>query len=503
MTRFLVGTLTFILATLFFPPSANCGEPIHWAADSEGGAPFIFANPSNPSELLGYELEVVDAIGNALGRKPVFTQNQWDGLIPGLKARNYEFAMNGIEITEDRKQEVLFSDPYLITYEQLTVRKDEYTIHSLDDCVGKKVGTLKATLAERILQAKRGIEIVTYDGNVAPYEDLANGRLDAVLLDYPIHLYYGALNDQLKPVGGPIGHMEYGIAIAKDNHKLQMEVNQALTVLKKSGKLREIYERWGLWNKLTAEEFQDANTTSLVRPIAYEAYLKAVGKERTWRDRFKQYLSFVPLLGKGAIVTLELSIISMLIASALGLFVCLLRLYGPKLASTLAVVYIEAVRGTPLLVQLFFIFYGLPYVGIRLSPFIAAVIGLALNYSAYEAENLRAGILSIPKGQSDAAKVLGLTRSQSLRYVILPQSLRLVIPPMTNDFISLLKDSSLVSVITMVELTKVYGQLASTYYDYFGIGILTALMYFAIGLPFVRLARLAETRLARFKQGYR
>src|SRR5213079_200857 len=126
----------------------------------------------------------------------------------------------------------------------------------------------------------------------------------------------------------------------------------------------------------------------------------------------------------------------------------------------------------------------------------AAVIGVRLNYAAYEAENYRAGIQAIPKGQLDAALALGLSRLQTIRKIVLPQAVRLVIPPVTNDFIALLKDSSLVSVITMVELTKVYGQLASTYYDYIGVGILTAAIYFLLGLPFVRLARWAETRLA-------
>ena len=124
---------------------------------------------------------------------------------------------------------------------------------------------------------------------------------------------------------------------------------------------------------------------------------------------------------------------------------------------------------------------------------VAAVVGLALNYSAYEAENYRAGIQSIPKTQMEAAMALGMTQIQALRYVIIPQAVRLVIPPVTNDFIALLKDSSLVSVITMVELTKAYSQLASIHYDYLGIGLLAAAMYFLVGLPFVRLARLAES----------
>ncbi len=127
-----------------------------------------------------------------------------------------------------------------------------------------------------------------------------------------------------------------------------------------------------------------------------------------------------------------------------------------------------------------------------MSPFLAAIVGLGLNYSAYEAENYRAGIQSIPRTQMEAALALGMTRAQALRHVIVPQAMRLVIPPVTNDFIALLKDSSLVSVITMVELTKAYSQLASIHYDYLGIGLLAAAMYFLIGLPFVRLARLAE-----------
>jgi polar amino acid transport system substrate-binding protein len=163
------------------------------------------------------------------------------------------------------------------------------------------------------------------------------------------------------------------------------------------------------------------------------------------------------------------------------------------------IAFIELIRGTPLLIQLFIIFYGLPTIGIRLSPFWAAVIGLGVNYSAYEAENYRAGIQSIPKGHHDAATALGLTRMQTIRRIVLPQAVRLVIPSVTNDFIALLKDSSLVSVITMVELTKVYGELASTYFDYIGLGLLVAAIYFVMGLPIARFSRFLETRLAYMK----
>jgi polar amino acid transport system permease protein/polar amino acid transport system substrate-binding protein len=196
---------------------------------------------------------------------------------------------------------------------------------------------------------------------------------------------------------------------------------------------------------------------------------------------------------------LEISVLSMAIAIGLGLLLAVLRVFGPALVAWPVIGFIEVIRGTPLLIQLFIIFYGLPSIGIRFSPLWAAVIGLGLNYAAYEAENYRAGIQSIPRGQLDAAMALGLTRVQTIRKIILPQAIRLVIPPVTNDFIALLKDSSLVSVITMVELTKMYGQLAATNYDYIGIGLLTAAIYFVLGLPIARLSRALEARLAYMK----
>ena len=264
----------------------------------------------------------------------------------------------------------------------------------------------------------------------------------------------------------------------------------------KSGKLREIYERWGIWNPVMAATFSDDRPERHAEPAELAAYLAARGVKHGWRAKLAGYLGYVPLLAQGAVTTVQLSLLSMLFAVLLGLALALMKLYGPWPVSMLATLYVEFIRGSPLLIQLFFIFYGLPTVGIKLQPFTAAVLGLALNYAAYEAEVYRAGIQAIPHAQMEAAFALGMTRWQALRHIIIPQALRLVLPPTTNDFIALLKDSSLVSVITMVELTRVYGQLAASTYDYLGIGVLTALMYVLIGLPFVRLSRWAEARLA-------
>ncbi len=479
---------------LALPPSAASGQipgPLLWGADADGGAPYEFQDPQDPTKLVGFEVDLAQALGRILGRPMKFVQNQWDGLIPGLERGNYDMVISGLEITSDRARVILFSRPYYVTYEQLTVRAEESAILSLDDCLGRPVGTLKGSLAERILEEREGMQVVSYDGQINAYEDLLNGRVDAVLMDHIIALYNVATLPGIKMTGPPVGRLEYGIGLRREDTGLRDQVNRAISQVIASGELRTILQDWNLWTPMCAEYFGD-HSPEIVPPASFERYIESRTRSISLWERAKTYAGYLPLLARGAVVTLELSLLSMLLAVWLGLMLALARLYAPRLLRWLAVGYIEAIRGTPLLIQLFLIFYGLPHIGIRLSPMLAAILGLGLNYSAYEAENYRAGIQSIPRTQMEAALALGMTRMQSLRHVIVPQAMRLVIPPVTNDFIALLKDSSLVSVITMVELTKAYSQLASIHYDYLGIGLLAAAMYFLIGLPFVRLARLAE-----------
>lgn len=489
---------TLLLLALCVAPAAAAGKALVWGADATSGGPYIFRDPADPNRIIGFEVDLAQALAAEMGLKPEFVQNQWDGLIPGLQRGNYDVVVNGIEITDDRKAVVGFSDPYFLAYEMLTVRKDDYGINTLADLKGRKAGTLKACLAERILKSTPGVEVLGYDTQTTLYDDLANGRIDAVLLDQPAAVYYGGADRRLRNLPGQFGALAYGVCVRKGDAKLLASVNAVLRRLTRGGALRRIYERWGIWNSLMQESFREdaAASTTHEEPTQLRAFLSARGLSFGWRARLAQYAGYVPLLARGAVITVELSLLAMVIAVVLGLALALVRLYAPAPFPLLALAYVEFVRGTPLLIQLFFIYYGLPNVGIKLDPFAAAVMGLALNYAAYEAEVYRAGILAVPYSQMEAALALDMTRWQALRHVVIPQALRLVIPPMTNDFISLLKDSSLVSVITMVELTRVYGQLASTYYDYFGIGLLTAAAYFVIGLPFVRLSRYLETRLA-------
>ncbi|WP_410509900.1 amino acid ABC transporter permease [Methanosarcina hadiensis] len=213
------------------------------------------------------------------------------------------------------------------------------------------------------------------------------------------------------------------------------------------------------------------------------------------KSRQSPIFTFFPTLFKGAGITVMISVISMALAVTLGLFITLVRLYGRAPFTSLATAYIEVYRGTPLLMQLYILYYGLPNIGILLSPWLAAFIGLGMNYAAYEAEIYRAGISAIPKGQMEAALSLGMPRNLAIRRIILPQALRISLPGITNDFIALFKDSSLVSIIAIVELTKTYNILASSTLRYFELGLIIAILYLGMSYPLSLLARRLENRL--------
>ena len=210
--------------------------------------------------------------------------------------------------------------------------------------------------------------------------------------------------------------------------------------------------------------------------------------------------TFFPSLLKGAGITIFISVASMILAITLGLILTLLRLYSRLPLSTLASAYVEIYRGTPLLIQLYILYYGLPNIGISLSPLLAAFLGLGMNYAAYESELYRAGVNAVPKGQMEAALSLGMPKGLAIKRIVMPQAMRIALPGITNDFIALFKDSSLVSVIAMVELTKTYSILAATTLKFFELGLIVAILYFAMSYPLSLLARRLEERLKGTKK---
>lgn len=454
---------------------------LRWGADAEGGAPYVYPNPQKPEELIGFEVDLAAALAEKLGVRAEMVQNQWDQLIPAVERGNFDIVLNGLELTADNQQHIAMSRPYFVYAQQLITRKETEGISKLDDLKSKAVGVLSGTAAQRLVESVKGADMRIYPGNVECFRDLKAGRIEAVVLDLPIALHYAKDEPAFKFSGEPFAAGYYAIGVRQQDATLLAEINRALEELANDHSLEKIYRKYGLWDD-RQEMLKQYQPEQVVRK-------KSISTIREWPK-------YLPLLLRGAVTTVELSVLGMVLAIVVGLIIVLLRLYAIAPLRWLAQAYVEIFRGTPLLIQLFIIYYGLPEIGIRLNAFLAGVIGLGLNYAASEAENYRAGIQSIPHGQMEAAQALGMSRWQALQHVILPQAVRLVIPPVTNDFIAMFKDSSIVSVITMVELTKVYGMLAMSTYDYVGLGLMTAGIYFALSYPASLLAGRLERKLS-------
>ena len=215
---------------------------------------------------------------------------------------------------------------------------------------------------------------------------------------------------------------------------------------------------------------------------------------------FRDAVQYIPDLLRAAMISVELTFIIMALSLVVGLIVALARMTRIRSVRTIATAYVEVIRGTPALLQLFYIYYVLPALGIRFPPFLAGVVGLTINYAAYLSEVYRGGIEAVSKGQLEAAQALGMSRTLAMRLVILPQAIRIILPPLGNFFISLFKDTALVSTITVRELLFEGQLLAVTTFQYFSILTIVGAIYLALCYP----SSLAVQHLERrMKIGYR
>jgi polar amino acid transport system substrate-binding protein len=470
-------------ALFFAAPGARAADlggikqrgELTWGGDLQGGAPYVYEDPSGDGSIRGFEVDIARALGRRLGVGARFVQHDWSNLVPALERGDFDIALNGIEDTPARRERVLLSVPYFVFGETLAVRKKSAGVRSLDDLAGKRVGTLNQTLAHDFLST-RPVEVVLYEGQQEPYFDLLHERIDAVLLDHVIADRYGCPLPEIRCVPGDALRGVYVIAIAKRTPELKHAIDRALGGMIRDRELEKILRAHGLWDERQRE--LGVRAESPTKPVV-----------RSFdRPQVKLFLH-------GALVTVALSIAAFAIALPFGLLLAVARAFGGALTRVSATVYVEVFRGTPVLLQLYVLYFGLAPL-VRLGPFEAAVLGLGLNYAAYEAEVHRGAILSIPRGQTEAGHTLGLAPFQVLRYVLFPQAFRNALPALTNDFVALLKDSSLVSVITVVELTKRMTIAAVELNDWVTPGLACAALYFALSFPLARLALRLERKLA-------
>ena len=483
--------LAFLCLVLWLAPTLQAQEkkPLICGTDLEGGIPYLFGDKDDPRTHVGFEVDLMVALEKELGRSIKRKHALFDTLLPTLQRGDVDFALNGIEITPLNCRRAEFTRPYYFYQLQLVARGDDERFRTLDDCAqqGLRVGTLSGSAAANLLlkKAEDGLIAKTgYDDQEGPFKDLVAKRIDALLFDLPIALYYVVQDDKiehrkkdfpgLKMVGQPFAEGVYGIAVRKGDEALRKELDDALGRVIESGEMKRILTKWHLWS-----------------PDQYRLY---EAKEPEASDApglpFSEYFG---LLVQGAGMTILITIAGMALAVALGLPIAVMRLYGPWPLRWLAIGYVEFFRGIPVLLLLFFLYFGLSDL-IGLDAITAAILGFGLNYAAYEAEIYRGGIQSIPLGQWEAGASLGMSPLLTFRRIILPQSIRVILPPMTNDFIALFKDTSVVSIISVIELSKQYQILTKTYGGYLEIGLTTAALYLVMSVPLGYLSRYLEKR---------
>jgi polar amino acid transport system substrate-binding protein len=486
----IVVTVMGVIVLMTWEPrvGAQSTPELRWGGDAEGGAPFVEADPRDPARVIGFEVEIATLIAQSLGRAPRFVQVAFTSLDASAARGDFDVGLSGIEDSSARRARLAVTVPYYEFREILTVRQaDRDRFRTLADLRDRRVATLGATLAYDMLvaaQTQHGVIPVTYEDDVHPYSDLALGRVDAVVLDYVLAERGAARNAGLVNQQAPLGVGRYVGVLAPDRTALRDRIDDILRQAMGDGRLEAIFRRWNMWNedqpRLYARVLA-SDATEMVPASAGAATLTVWEATRL----------YFPSLLRAAAITLVLSCAAMVLAIVVGALIASGRVYGPSPVKAVLTGFVEVVRGTPLLLQLFVLYFGLATI-VQLPAFLAALIGLGLNYAAYESEIYRGALEAVPQGQLDAARTLGFTDAQTLALVRGPQAFRLALAPMTNDFVALLKDSSLVSVITVVELTKQTSIFAANIGTWVVPGALCAALYLVLSLPLARLARRIE-----------
>jgi polar amino acid transport system substrate-binding protein len=465
---------------------------VDYGCDPEGGGPYAFPDPDDPGQFTGFEVDLMRLLCGPIGPRPVLVPGLWDTLLQTLDARRVDVVVNGYELTPPRVAQYLATRPYYVYQLQLMARPDSGII-GFDALkrprpAGRKwsVAVLGNSAADFFAREHGAatIDVLSFNGATDAMMAVANGQADATLQDIPAARFYAKQFATLSAVGPPLGEGYYVIYLRRGERALQEALNAAIARSIANGELKALYDRYGIWTE--AQE-----RLASLGPPAEPSDVDVADQTRG-----------LPLLARysntllaSAGMTVLLSLTSMPLAIVIGLAVALGRLYGPTPLRSLLTGYVELIRGTPLMLQLYVIFFMFPQFGISLHPLVAGIGGLAINYSAYEAEIYRAGLQAIPSGQMEAALCLGMTRRQALRRVVVPQALRIVIPPVTNDFIALFKDTSVCSAISIIELTKRYQILANSTGGVVEFAVATAALYMLMSLPLTHVARAAERRM--------
>ena len=448
-------------------------------ASDSSFAPFVFQNSSN--QYIGIDMDLIKAIAEDQGFEIEITNPGFDAAINAVQSGQADGMIAGMSVTDARKETFDFSDSYYTANTILGV-KESSTISSYEDLNGKTVGVKNGTASQTFLtenQSKYGYKIKTFADGSSMYDSLNTGSIDAVMDDEPVLKYSISQGQKLKtPIEGtPIGETAFAVKKGSNPELIEM-FNNGLANLKASGEFQKILDKY-----LATDSTSESST---------------VDETTIWgllKNNYKQLLS-------GLGITLSLALISFAIAIVIGIIFGMFSVSPYKSLRLISEIFVDVIRGIPLMILAAFIFWGVPnfiesLTGQQspINDFVAGTIALSLNSAAYIAEIVRGGIKAVPIGQMEASRSLGISYSKTMRKIVLPQATKLMLPNFVNQFVIALKDTTIVSAIGLVELFQTGKIIIARNYQSFKMYAILAVFYLVIITLLTRLAKRLEKRI--------
>ncbi|HBE8119482.1 TPA: ABC transporter permease subunit [Staphylococcus aureus] len=473
----LVLGLLISSAMVYINPTAHAEQDQTWEKIKERGelrvglsadyAPMEFEHTVNgKTEYAGVDIDLAKKIAKDNNLKLKIVNMSFDSLLGALKTGKIDIIISGMTSTPERKKQVDFSDSYMMTKNIMLVKKDKVNEYKdIKDFNNKKVGAQKGTEQEKIAQTEiENASITSLSRLPDVILALKSGKVEGAVVEKPVAEAYLKPNPKLGISNVKFNEEEKDtvIAVPKDSPKLLSQINKTI---------KEVKDK-GLIDKYMTNAANAMNDDS---------------------GFISKYGSFFL---KGIKITILISLIGVALGSILGAFVALMKLSKIKIISWIASIYIEILRGTPMLVQVFIVFFGITAaLGLDISALVCGTIALVINSSAYIAEIIRAGINAVDKGQMEAARSLGLNYRQTMKSVIMPQAIKNILPALGNEFVTLIKESSIVSTIGVGEIMFNAQVVQGISFDPFTPLLVAAALYFVLTFVLTRIMNMIEGRL--------
>ncbi|HEA6870487.1 TPA: ABC transporter permease subunit [Staphylococcus aureus] len=473
----LVLGLLISSAMVYINPTAHAEQNQTWEKIKERGelrvglsadyAPMEFEHTVNgKTEYAGVDIDLAKKIAKDNNLKLKIVNMSFDSLLGALKTGKIDIIISGMTSTPERKKQVDFSDSYMMTKNIMLVKKDKVSEYKdIKDFNNKKVGAQKGTEQEKIAQTEiENASITSLSRLPDVILALKSGKVEGAVVEKTVAEAYLKQNPKLGISNVKFNEEEKDtvIAVPKDSPKLLSQINKTI---------KEVKDK-GLIDKYMTNAANAMNDDS---------------------GFISKYGSFFL---KGIKITILISLIGVALGSILGAFVALMKLSKIKIISWIASIYIEILRGTPMLVQVFIVFFGITAaLGLDISALVCGTIALVINSSAYIAEIIRAGINAVDKGQMEAARSLGLNYRQTMKSVIMPQAIKNILPALGNEFVTLIKESSIVSTIGVGEIMFNAQVVQRISFDPFTPLLVAAALYFVLTFVLTRIMNMIEGRL--------